>query len=194
MKYIYHILIFLSTFVTSLAISAGETQVSLGLGVSDFHFNHSEASYLDDKGAGGQLQLTHYPYSHDALNGELLLGVGFGYISYGQYDAEITTQESPEAVADRYSVPGEGPLIFLSSKYQTEVWFSQLNIGLMAWSNIIKINNTAINKSGTSVVYDVEVGYRASEDVSLSIGLNTTSDHSNRATSFLWKIAYSFPN
>lgn len=195
MKKTYNVLIFLSIFLTPFTIFAGETQVSLGLGVSDYRFsNHNGVSKFDDNAFGGVLHLTHYPYSRDAFEGELFMGGGIGYINYGNFDGNLSTQESEEAIAKRFSVPGKGPLIFLSSNYQTEVWFSKLNIGLMDWSNTIEVNGLLFKEHGTSVVYEVEVGYRASENVGLSIGLNTTGNNSNHATLFLWKITYNLPN
>lgn len=195
MKNTYIVLIFLSTFLTPFTICAGETQASLGLGVSDYRFsNHNGVNQFDDSAFGGVLHLTHYPYSRYAFNGEFFMGGGVGYINYGTYDGKLSTQELEADIAKRFSAPAKGPFIFLSSNYQTEAWFSKLNIGLMDWSNTIEVNDIIFKEHGTSVVYEVEVGYRASESVGLSISLNTTSDNSNHATLFLWKITYTFPN
>jgi len=195
MKKTYNVLIFLSTFLTPFTISAGETQASLGLGFSDYRFsNNNGVNQFDDNEFGGVFHLTHYPYSWDAFNGELFTGGGVGYINYGTYDGKVSTQESEADIAKRFSVPGKGAFIFLSSNYQTEAWFSKLNIGLMDWSNSVEVNGILFKEHGTSVVYEVEVGYRASENVGLSIGLSTTSDNSNHATLYLWKITYNFPN
>tara|TARA_Y100000588_G_scaffold377273_1_gene456158 strand:- start:2007 stop:2594 length:588 start_codon:yes stop_codon:yes gene_type:complete len=195
MKNTHIILFFLSAPLTPFAINAGETQVSLGLGVSDYRFSDSHGvSPLDDNAFGGSLQLTHYPYSRGAFNGEIFVGAGFGYVNYGTYDGKVITQEPEADVAERFSIPGEGPFVFLSSKYQTEAWFGKLDIGLMDWSNDIEVNNIVFKEDGTSVIYDVEVGYRASENVGLSIGLNTSSNNSNHAMLYYGKITYSFPN
>ena len=195
MKNIHSTLALLSAFLTPFAIYASETEVSLGLGVSDYRFSdHSGVNHLNDNAFGGVLQVTHFPYSKGAFNGELFVGGGLGYIDYGTYDGKVTTQESEADVAERFSVPGEGPIIFLSSKYQTEVWFGKLDIGLMDWSNDIEVNNILFKENGTSVIYDVEVGYRASENVGLSIGLNTSSDNSNHAMLYFLRVTYNLPN
>lgn len=189
MKFI--LIIFFTLF--SLKSNANTTEISFGVGASDFN-NDVKEYHHDSNRFGFEADFDYYPIKDILTYGEINFGIGLGFINFGKYQGALLIEDDmlTEELKESLVTPGLGFSASLTTKYKYYNTFLELSIGTLYWSYNVDIGNDSYHSKGNSTIYSAEIGQAINEQFSLSLSANTSKYKKNRSSLYSIKLTYYF--
>ncbi|NIY90562.1 hypothetical protein [Vibrio campbellii] len=181
----------LACIIMPLSAHSSNTELTIGFGVSDYHFEEINDSDIDKRGGGFNVNLIHYPWNYTTDNSELKLGLGAGFTHFGSFSGTLMTDKAPRELVSQIMAPGSGFSLLAAGKYQYGLWSTTLSIGQLYWSNNVRINDNSYNSKDTSTILGINLGYDILEKTTISTGVSFSEYNNNKSMLFLAQLTFS---